>query len=87
MANLVIGNMQIDRIVEMILPFETISDFFPDARQEQIEACRKMFEPWALCPPYNRHPYLLIQYPHKTNLLRVKPLTIRSDVSQNMDVF
>ncbi len=34
----------------MILPFETIHNFFPDASQEQIEACRPMFEPWALCP-------------------------------------
>ncbi len=36
---------------------------------------------------YNRHPSLLIQYPHTTNLLRVKPLTIRSDVSQDTDAF
>ena len=50
MTDLVVGNIQIDRIVEMVLPFESIPNFFPDARQEQIEACRPMFEPWALCP-------------------------------------
>ena len=50
MTSLLIGGIQIDRIVEMILPFETLSNFYPDARPEQIEACRPMFEPWALCP-------------------------------------
>ncbi len=34
----------------------------------------------------NGHPYLLIHYQHKTNLFRVKPPTIRSDVSRNTDV-
>ena len=50
MANLVLGEIQVDRIVEMILPFETLSNFFPDSSQEQIDLCKQWLEPWALCP-------------------------------------
>ena len=50
MANLVLGEIQVDRIVEMILPFETPSNFFHDSSQEQIDLCKPWLEPWALCP-------------------------------------
>ena len=50
MTNLLFGEIRIDRIVEMVQPFETLIDFFPDANRDQIELCKSWLEPWALCP-------------------------------------
>jgi len=50
MVNLVLGDIRVDRIVEMVLPFETLANFFSDSSQEQINLCKPWLEPWALCP-------------------------------------
>ncbi len=50
MTSLKLGDIQIDRIVEMTLPFETLANFFPDSHQDQIDWCKQFFKPWALCP-------------------------------------
>ena len=45
-----VGDIHIDRIVEMEVPFMLPSEAFPDAPQEAIEANRHWLEPLALCP-------------------------------------
>jgi hypothetical protein len=45
MANLVLGDIQVDRIVEMILPFETPANFFPESSQEQIRRFSRELSP------------------------------------------
>ena len=50
MRQLHIGDIQINRIVEMASPFDTVSNFFANAEPTEVEACRSQFEPWALCP-------------------------------------
>lgn len=80
MTDLVIGNIQIDRIVEMILPFETIQNFFPNAHQEQIETCKPMFEPWALCRETGKIILVVQSY-----LVRTKKHTILIDTCVGCD--
>jgi hypothetical protein len=48
MTNFVLSEIRVDRIVEMVLPFETLAKFFPDSSQEQIDICKPWLEPWAL---------------------------------------
>ena len=45
-----VGDIIIDRIVEMEVPFMTPADAFPDAPHDAIEANRHWLEPTALCP-------------------------------------
>jgi len=45
-----LGDIRIDRIVEMVQPFQTLSEFFTGSSQEQIDLCKPWLEPWALCP-------------------------------------
>lgn len=45
-----VGDIRVDRIVEMVSPFKTLAEFFPDSRKEEIDSCRDWMEPWALCP-------------------------------------
>jgi glyoxylase-like metal-dependent hydrolase (beta-lactamase superfamily II) len=49
-TNLMLGDIRVDRLVEMVLPFDKIQNFFPDASQQQIDTCKPWMEPWALCP-------------------------------------
>jgi glyoxylase-like metal-dependent hydrolase (beta-lactamase superfamily II) len=45
-----LGDILIDRIVELETPFMTPAAMFPDAPPEAFEAHRHWLEPWALCP-------------------------------------
>ncbi len=45
MTNLLLGEIRIDRIVEMVQPFETLTEFFPEANREQINLCKPWLEP------------------------------------------
>lgn len=45
-----IGDIRIDRIVEMETPFMTPMDAFPDAPHELIREHQHWMEPTALCP-------------------------------------
>jgi len=80
MTSLSVGDIRIDRIVEITSPFETIHDFFPDARPEQIVACRSWFEPWALCPITGKF-ILVVQ----TYLVRTRHHTILIDTCVGCD--
>ena len=80
MAQLVIGNLEIDRIVEMVLPFETLTNFFPDADPEQIDACKPLFEPWALCPETGKYILVVQSY-----LVRTPQHTILIDTCVGCD--
>ena len=80
MASLILGNLQIDRIVEMVLPFETLENFFPDARPDQIEACKPVFEPWALCPETGKYILVVQSY-----LVRTHKHTILIDTCVGCD--
>ena len=80
MSDLQIGDIRIDRIVEMVLPFETIENFFPAARQEQVEACRTLFEPWALCPKTGKVILVVQSY-----LVRTRQHTILIDTCVGCD--
>ena len=80
MISFSVGDLRIDRIVEMILPFATIQNFFPDARQDQIEACRPMFEPWALCPDTGKYILVVQSY-----LVRTRQHTILIDTCVGCD--
>ena len=50
MTSLLLGDMRIDRVVEMVQPYETVAEFFPGSSQHQIEPCKSWLEPRALCP-------------------------------------
>ena len=80
MASLMVGDIQVDRIVEMTLPFETLSDFFPDSRQEQIDACKTWMEPWALCPDTGKFILVVQSY-----LVRTRHHTILIDTCVGCD--
>lgn len=80
MTNVVLGDIQVDRIVEMTLPFETIPNFFPDASQEQVEDCRPCFEPWALCPETGKVILVVQSY-----LVRTRQHTILIDTCVGCD--
>lgn len=73
MANLVLGDIRVDRIVEMVLPFEPLAKFFPDSSQEQIDRCKSWLEPWALCPETGKFILVvqsyLVRTPHHTILI------------------
>ena len=45
-----LGDIQIDRILEMETPFMTPAAMFPDSRPEQLTQHRHWMEPWALDP-------------------------------------
>ena len=45
-----LGNIRIDRIVEMEFPFMDPLKMFPDATAADIDAHRHWLQPWALCP-------------------------------------
>lgn len=80
MANLVLGDIQVDRIVEMILPFETLSNFFPESSQEQIDVCKPWLEPWALCPETGKFVLVVQSY-----LVRTPRHTILIDTCVGCD--
>ena len=54
MAKFNVGDIQIQRIVEMVVPYDTIDRFFPRTPVEDIESCRDWLEPQALCPDSRR---------------------------------
>src|SRR5690606_19913534 len=45
-----LGDIRIDRILELETPFMTPAAMFPDAAPEDIEQQRHWMEPWALDP-------------------------------------
>jgi len=54
MAQTRIGDIHIQRIVELEEPFIPIGRMFPDASAEAIAPHRSWLEPWALCPDSGR---------------------------------
>ena len=50
MTDLQIGEIRIDRIVEMTIAFDFITKFFPNATKEQVAACKPELEYQAICP-------------------------------------
>ena len=45
-----VGEIRIERLVEMEFPFLTPMEAYLDAAADAVEALRERFEPWALCP-------------------------------------
>ena len=80
MASLVLGDIRIDRIVEMVSPFETLADFFPDSSQDQIDLCKPWLEPWALCPETGKFILVVQSY-----LVRTRQHTILIDTCVGCD--
>ncbi|MFK7962647.1 MAG: MBL fold metallo-hydrolase [Burkholderiaceae bacterium] len=54
MKGIRVGNIVVQRIVELEDPFIPIGQMFPDATAESINAHRPWLEPWALCPESGR---------------------------------
>ncbi len=80
MASLMLGDIRVDRIVEMVSPFETLADFFPDSSQEQIDLCKPWLEPWALCPETGKFILVVQSY-----LVRTRHHTILIDTCVGCD--
>jgi glyoxylase-like metal-dependent hydrolase (beta-lactamase superfamily II) len=80
MANLTLGDIQIDRIVEMVQPFETLTEFFPDSIPEKIELCKPWLEPWAMCPETGKFILVVQSY-----LVRTRHHTILIDTCVGCD--
>ncbi len=49
-----IGDIHIQRIVELGEPFNPIGRMFPDGNADAIAPHRPWLEPWALCPDRDR---------------------------------
>ena len=49
-----LGDIVIQRVAEMEIPFLTAEELFIDATQEAVNAERDWMEPWALCPDSGR---------------------------------
>jgi len=45
-----VGNLRVDRILEMEIPFRMPVELYPQATSEEIEAHRHWLEPRAMCP-------------------------------------
>lgn len=80
MTSLMLGDIQIDRIVEMVLPFDTLTSFLPDANAEQIDLCKPWLEPWALCPDTGKFILVVQSY-----LVRTRQHTILIDTCVGCD--
>ena len=74
MTKLSLGDIRIDRVVEAVQPYETLSEFFPGSSQEQIDSCKAWLEPWALCP--NTGKFILVV---QSYLVRTRHHTILID--------
>jgi len=75
-----LGDFRVDRIVEMVSPFETLANFFPDSSQKQIDLCKPWLEPWALCPETGKFILVVQSY-----LVRTRHHTILIDTCVGCD--
>jgi hypothetical protein len=48
-TQIAVGDILIQRILEMEIPFRTPEHLFPDSPPEVIDAHRHWMEPWAMC--------------------------------------
>ncbi len=69
-----VGDIHVQRIVELEDLFIPISDMLPDAAREDIARHRQWLEPWALCPDTGR-----MVLPVQTYLVRTSRHTILVD--------
>jgi len=74
MAQTRIGDIHIQRIVELEEPFIPVGRMFPDAKPEAIAPHRSWLEPWALCPDSGR-----LMLPVQSYLLQTSRHTILID--------
>lgn len=80
MTKFELGDIRVDRIVEMVLPFEIPTNFFPVSTQEQIDLCKPWLEPWALCPDTGKFILVVQSY-----LVRTRHHTILIDTCVGCD--
>ena len=69
-----IGNIHVQRIVELEEPFIPLGQMFPDGSAEAIAPHRSWLEPWALCPDSDR-----LILPVQSYLLKTSRHTILID--------
>ena len=74
MERIGIGDIHIQRIMELEEPFIPVSKMFPDANAQAIAPHRSWLEPWALCPVSGR-----LILPVQSYLLKTSRHTILID--------